>query len=344
MPLSTSKGITSAVFTLPITTATNSLVASYPGDSNYTATTTNPYILTASKTAINVVLTSSSTTVQVGAAVTLTATVTPLAAPISSAEQNPSGTVLFYSGTTLIGSATLTALPGSNSSTANLSSQTIPGGSDAITAVYQGDSTYAAGTSNVLAIDIQGFALTASPTNPPTNLNLTKGAAGSESFVITSLGGFTGLVQVLCTVPTQDDMTCSPSPQQVTPTSTVTFVIQSYVTGGPANAAIAKPRLPGRRWSQAAGGAMLAGLAFFLLPFGSGARNLLRQSPRRSPILFMLLASLVATGIGCSTPTTTVTNVGTPLGVATLQVTATAYVNNAVVAQTLNFTVNVQPQ
>jgi hypothetical protein len=35
---------------------------------------------------------------------------------------------------------------------------------------------------------------------------------------------------------------------------------------------------------------------------------------------------------------------GTPLGVATLNVTATAYVDNTVVSQTVFFTVNVQPQ
>jgi hypothetical protein len=89
---------------------------------------------------------------------------------------------------------------------------------------------------------------------------------------------------------------------------------------------------------------MLAGVLFFLLPFGRRARVFLRQATRSLVVLLMLLAGLAATGIGCSSPSTTATDIGTPLGVATLQVTATAYVNNAVVAQTLNFTVNVQPQ
>jgi hypothetical protein len=93
---------------------------------------------------------------------------------------------------------------------------------------------------------------------------------------------------------------------------------------------------------------MLAGVLFFLLPFGRRARvflrPLVRQVPRRFIILLILLAGLASTGIGCSSPSTTVTDIGTPLGVATLEVTATAYVDNAVVAQTINFTVNVQPQ
>jgi hypothetical protein len=342
--LSTTGGVTSAVFSVPITSTTNSIVATYAGDANYSSATTNPYILTASKAATNVVLTANSTTVQVGQAVIITTTVTPVVVPAAGAEQNPTGTVLFLSGTTLIGSATLTAVSGTDSSTASLTSQTIPGGSDAITAVYQGDSTYATGTSNVLTVNVQGFTLTASPSNPPTNLNITKGGAAVESFVITGVGGYSGLVQVLCTAPAQDDMTCAVSPQQVTPTATVTFVVETYVTGGPAYAAAGKPRPPGPLWPRAAGGAIFAGLFFFLLPFGRHARVFLRQGPRRFIVLLMLLAGLVATGIGCGSPSTTVSDIGTPLGVATLQVTATAYVDNAVVAQNLYFTVNVQPQ
>ena len=235
-------------------------------------------------------------------------------------------------------------MPSTNSSSATFISSTLPGGSDTITAVYLGDTTNAGATSNPLVILVQGFTLTASPSNPPTNLNITKGGNGTESFVITSVGGFTGLVQVICTVPTQDDMTCVLSPQQVTPTATVTFVIQTYVTGGPLYAAAGKPRLPGPLWPQAAGGAMLAGLVFFLLPCGRRARTFLGKTPRRLVVLLVLLAGLVGAGIGCSSPSTTVTDIGTPVGVSTLQVTATAYVDNAVVAQSLNFTVNVQPQ
>ena len=99
-------------------------------------------------------------------------------------------------------------------------------------------------------------------------------------------------------------------------------------------------------WAQAAGGATLAGLVFFLLPFGRRARTFLRQGPRRLVVLLMLLAGLAGAAVGCTSTATTATpaNTGTPLGVATLEVTATAYVNNAVVAQNLYFTVNVQPQ
>ena len=45
--LSTTGGVTSAVFTFTVSSTTNSIVATYPGDSNYSGATANPYILTA---------------------------------------------------------------------------------------------------------------------------------------------------------------------------------------------------------------------------------------------------------------------------------------------------------
>ena len=350
--LSPGPGVNSSTATIIATlpNGSDSITAVYEGDTTYATSTSTALIVNVARAATNVVLTANNTTVGPGQAVIFTATVTPQVAPLSSTEQNPSGTVLFYNGTMLLGSAILTPVPLTNSSTATFISDTLPGGSNSITAVYLGDTTYAGATSNPLIILVQGFTLTACSSNPPTNLNITKGGAGTECFVITSVGGFAGLVQVICTVPTQDDMTCAISPQQVTPTATATFVVETYITGGPAYASLGKPSRPGPLWPQAAGGAMLAGLVFFLLPFGRRARMFLRPFARKAPqrfiVLLMLLAGLAATGIGCTgtTTSTTVTDTGTPLGVATLEVIATAYVDNAVVAQTLNFTVNVQPQ
>jgi hypothetical protein len=280
-----------------------------------------------------------------GSNITVTVTLGIVASGTPAGSVPPSGAV-----TLTVNGVALNPVALSTTSSVTCAVFTVPitSTSNSMVASYPGDSNYGSSTSNLLTINVQGFTLTASSSNPPTNLNLTKGGAGSESFVITGVGGYTGLVQVICTVPTQDDMTCAVSPQQVTPTATVTFVVQTYITGGPLYASLGKPSRPGPLWPQAAGGVMLAGVLFFLLPFGRRASvflgPLLRQVPRRFIILLMLLAGLADTGIGCSSPSTTATDIGTPLGVATLQVTATAYVNNAVVAQTINFTVNVQPQ
>ena len=186
----------------------------------------------------------------------------------------------------VIGQSALAALPVANASTATLTIQNLPAGQDSITAYYAGDTVFASGTSNPLAINVQGFTLAPSATNPPTNLNIVQGGSGSESFMVTNVGGYTGQVQVVCAVALQDDMTCTPTPQQVTPTATVTFAVQTFVTGGPLYAAaVSQPTIACPPWPQAAGGAALAALVFFLLPFGRRARTFLRQGPRHFIIL-----------------------------------------------------------
>jgi Bacterial Ig-like domain (group 3) len=89
-------------------------------------------------------LTSSLNPSNYGQPVTFTATVT-------SSSGTPTGTVIFYNGSTQIGSATL-----SNGS-ASLSTSYLPVGSDPITAAYQGSSSYAASASAVLNQVVNGI-------------------------------------------------------------------------------------------------------------------------------------------------------------------------------------------
>jgi hypothetical protein len=289
---------------------------------------------------VTVTLAANNVTVAQGAAVILTATVTPNTAPAASVEQNPTGTIVFLNGTVVISQSALSPLPIDNASTATLTVQSLPAGQDSITAYYAGDTVFAAGTSDPLAIDVQGFGLTPSSTNPATNLNIVRGQSNSESFVVTNAGGYTGQVQVVCAVALQDDMTCTPTPQQVTPTATVTFTIQTFVSGGPEFAANIRRRHTSS-WPQAAAGTALAGLFFFAVPLGRLRR--VRNRLRRSLVLLLLLAPLMSSVASCNSSTLLAPN-GTPLGVATLKVIATAYVDNAVTSQTLYFTVDVQPQ
>ena len=79
----------------------------------------------------------------------LTATVTPTNTPTGTGEQNPTGNVVFYDGTTVIGIAALTPVALSDSSTATLTIQTLPGGQDTVSAYYEGDLYYDAATSNL---------------------------------------------------------------------------------------------------------------------------------------------------------------------------------------------------
>jgi hypothetical protein len=317
----------------------HSITAIYSGDTNWLPSTSIALPMAATTLPDHVVLTSNLSTVAPGQALILTATVTPDTAPVVGAEQNPTGNVIFYNGTTEIGEVALTATPLSDSSTATFTTQTLPGGQDTITAFYVGDLTYSPETSNALSLLIQNFTITPSPTNPATNLTIVKGSAGSAAFIITGLGGFNNQVQVVCYVQTQDDMTCTATPQQVVPTATVTFVVQTFTTGGPSSTVVSNHREP--LWPRAVGGTALALLAFFMLPFGRRARIFSGRSTRRFLVLILLLVGLGGAGIGCNNVSTPLSASGTPLGVATLRITASAYVNNTVVSQSVYLTVNV---
>jgi hypothetical protein len=133
-------------------------------------------------------------------------------------------------------------------------------------------------------------------------------------------------------------MTCSATPQQVTPTATVTFTVQTYAAGGTTTAGNYRAPL----WPRAAGGTALAVLFFFVLPAGH-RRRMFTERARRFVAVLLLLAGVGGAGIGCSNSVTSPQNTGTPLGVATLTIVATSYINNTVVNRTVFLTVNVLP-
>jgi len=317
----------------------HSITAVYAGDGTWLGSTSSVVILLAITQPVTVVLTSNFSTVPPGAALILTATVIPVTVPPTTGEANPTGSVVFYNGTTVIGITALSPVPLNDSSVATFTTQTLPGGIDTVSAFYEGDLYFSPNTSNLLTLTVQNFTITPAPTNPPTNLNINKGGAGSVAYVITGYGGFNGEIQLVCTVPTQDDMTCTASPQQVVPTATVTFVVQTYASG-----TLARSDGPSPIWPRAAGGTALAVLGFFLLPFGRRARKLLLKSAgsstQRLMILLLLLVGLVGTGIGC-TSNTALSPYGTPLGVATQKITGSTYVDNTVVSQSIYLTVDV---
>ncbi len=340
-PISTLNGVTTATFSVPVTATTHTLQAVYAGDANYTGASSQVNITVVTTLPVTVVLTANYSTAPPGAAVVLTATVTPNTPPLAGAEQNPSGDVIFYDGTTVIGEAALVPVPLSDSSTASITTQTLPGGYDALSAVYLGDSSYDTETSNILTLAVENFTITPSPSNPPTNLDIVQGAAGTASFIVTGLGGFDDEIQVVCAVPAQDDMTCTVTPQQIIPTGTVTFVIQTFTPGELTTASISN-RNSEPIWPRAAGGTALAVLGFLLLPFGRRVRIFARRSTRRFLVLLMLLVVLGGAGIGCTgVAGVFVVSTGTPLGVATIKITGSAYVDNTVVSQSVYLTVNV---
>jgi len=318
----------------------HTITAIYSGDTNWLGSSSSVLPLDATTLPDYVVLTSNFSVAQPGAAIVLTATVTPAALPAITGEQNPTGTVVFYNGTTVIGTSQLTAVALGDTAVATLTTQTLPGGQDTVYAYYQGDLYYDAATSNLLTLTVEDFTITPASTNPSTNLTIVQGSSGSATYVITGSGGFNNQVQVVCAVPSQDNMTCTASPQQVVPTGTVTFVVQTFTSATTLAGGVGSKPI----WMHAAGGAALGALGFFLLPFGRRSRNILLKAAgnttRSLLVLVLLLVALVGTGIGC-TSSTGLAPYGTPLGVAILKITGSAYVDNTVVSHSLYLTVNV---
>jgi hypothetical protein len=124
-----------------LSVGTHPLYAYYGGDGNYSASTSATVTVIISNTLISTTttLTTSMTTAISGTAITLTATESATAA---------TGTVNFYNGSTLLGTATLT------NGVATLATTALPVGTNSVTAVYSGDSTYASSTSSAATVSI----------------------------------------------------------------------------------------------------------------------------------------------------------------------------------------------
>ena len=148
-----------------------------------------PVVLATSTTA----LTASATTITTGASVTFTATVTGAAGSTAT----PTGTITFYNGGTSLGTGTVT------SGVATLSTTALPTGSDAITAVYGGDTNFSGSTSASLPVTVNATApvvvstttaLSASPTTAVSGASVTFTAlvtAASGSTIPTGMVTFT---------------------------------------------------------------------------------------------------------------------------------------------------------
>jgi hypothetical protein len=143
----------------PLGSGVHHVDASYPGDSVYTASVSSTVALMAAPTPTTLTLVVSPPTATLsGQTVTLTATLSPYTvSPPTTTTDGQS--VNFYSGSSLIGSGTL------SSGVATLATTSLPVGSDALKAIYPGDTNYNPSTSNVITVTVTGILLSSSP-NP----------------------------------------------------------------------------------------------------------------------------------------------------------------------------------
>ena len=141
-----------------------------------------------------------------GQPATLTATVTP--APTGS----PAGSISFYSGTTLLGTATLNA-----SGIATFSASSLVVGADAITAVYAGNAAFAGSISSAVIETVTTFYTIAGPAAP---ISVVPGGAVTINITVPPLGGPFDNVVTLSASGLPPGASATFTPPAVTPGST----------------------------------------------------------------------------------------------------------------------------
>jgi hypothetical protein len=319
-------------------TSSHTITAVYSGDSTYSTSTSSPLLLTETLLPVTVTLTESNAIIAPDQPVTLTATVTPVSTPPLTAEQHPSGYVLFYANSTLISGQVPIVVGTGYSSVGSTVVPHLAAGTYVVTAQYFGDTTYGPAISNSLNLQAEDFTIGCSVTN----IDVVQGstAAPAPTCAVASLGGLTGDIQVACAEqnpPQVGPISCTFDPSVITSSGSATLTIVTTAGNLTQNN---RPRGP--VWPAAGGGVALAFAGLLLMPVGRRAKWLRQRGARLLGLAF-LLAGLTGAGLGCSNSVTLSGNGGTPLGVHTLKITAGAVVNTVTVTHVTYITVNVTP-
>jgi sugar lactone lactonase YvrE len=330
-----SNGTASFTFTghTQLSGGANSITASYSGDSSYAASNDDatPLIVTVgqSATTTTVIITPSSpayanpTSANPGVTpVVLVANIVP---PVPG---TPTGTVTFYNGSAVLGTAPVLSaqVNGSNAGQATLtltnsSTSPLPTGQYEVTAKYSGDSNYSASSSSTpvpLLITAPSIQMTASS-------NTITGGGAPVIITVSQVAGFNAAVNFTCTgLPKYSTCSFGPAFAAVDYGAPATISFEVLVNQPPVEAVpsgVAGVRhLPGRR-------AFTAFLTLFLLLptlLLAYARRASRHSANRfsamrlsAVIAFLLITGAAATLSGCGTSSGTF---DTPAGTSTITV------------------------
>jgi hypothetical protein len=187
----------------PLPAGSYQLAADYSGDASYKPSVSKPVAFSITKAQISASLASDSAGVNYGGSVTL-----QLSIGTDSIGNFPTGSVSFMSGSTVLGSAQIVG--GYNqqdgtvigTATATITGTQFPkNGVNAVTAVYAGDVNYVAATSNAVGITVSGIPSPKIGVSGPATLTLANpGASATATITVTPFGGFTGAVNLTCTV------------------------------------------------------------------------------------------------------------------------------------------------
>ncbi len=290
------------------TVGQHSLVANYSGDAGFNPSNSSAVNITITQASTTTAVTSSSSSISQGTAVTLQANVST-----DSFGNAPGGTATFFSGTTQLGSAPVTP-GGVGSGTGVVSSATLtttlPVGQDSITAQYSGDSNYSASTSPPITLSVLAD-FTFAANTPSVNIT-SPGSTGNTTLTITGQTGYNGTINFTsasCSgLPLESH--CSFIPASVTGSGTTTLTI--------ATTASHLAMLNGFGWFTTGLGGTLAGV--FLLGVPSKRR-------RWSALLSLLVVGFLVMSLGCGGGGSSSGgnhDPGTPPGTYNVVVTATS--------------------
>lgn len=168
-----------------ITAGTHTYTAQYPGDSTYAAYPFGSVTVTVQpfSTATTTSLSAAPSPVQAGSSTVLTATVTG-----TQSTGVPTGTVNFFDGTTMIGSAAVAAASSGSSVSASLSTILNGPGAHSLSAQYGGDSSNTASTSPATVVTA-----TAIPTTTTLSLGSSSVAIGASVILTASVSSSSGV-------------------------------------------------------------------------------------------------------------------------------------------------------
>jgi uncharacterized protein YceK len=275
------------------------ITASFAGTNDLLASSASlTQVITASPTSIS--LTGTPNPGDLNQPISLTATVSKPSSSSSSTLLG-SGSVFFYDGSTLLGSAPVAANspPLTGSVTANFTASFSTLGVHNLTAVYAGDADFLTSTSAVFDETIVAGDFSISVT--PTTASLYTGEAATAQVTVASLQGFNQLL----------NLTCSGLPAN----ATCSFTPSTLPTGQGAAKLVIQTAAPHETAAAAASISVLGALTLLLLPGKKRRRGFFAR------LSLVLLAVGVALGISGCASVRPITG-GTPPGTYQVQVTA----------------------
>lgn|GEM_PF-1568019 len=295
-PLGTAVALTAgqAVYTSSaFASGTHAITATYSGDLNFLSSVAEPESFIVHPVSL-VSLVSSSPNAYMNTSVTFTATVA------ASAIARPTGTISFYDGATLMGTASLTQL------TASYTTSSLALGAHSIRAAYAGDTNFPAANSPEIAQMIADFGVSVPPvgTDPTsTGSTATTTLGGSANFGLTISPG------TVATFPADVTFTVTGLPAGATYTLTPSYL--------PAGSAQTKVVLTIHLPSQLAGlrkpssllfgfSPVLAGM--LLIPFGGTLRRFGAKRVAVGCVILTLSMTALFSLVGCGASNSGYTN------------------------------------